>query len=59
MKLSTRYRLNGFFHQLRGTVRGLIGRISSNRTLGTKGRLERIAGKLQGRVGKFQGAIGL
>jgi len=59
MKVSTRYRLNGIFHQLRGTFRRFIGRISSNRTLGTKGRLERLAGKFQWRVGKVSGVIGL
>jgi uncharacterized protein YjbJ (UPF0337 family) len=59
MKLSTRYRLNGFFHEVRGTVRGFVGRISSNRTLGAKGNLERIAGKLQGGLGRVQGVIGL
>jgi len=59
MKLSTRYRLNGIFREVRGTVRGLIGKISSNRTMGAKGRLERIAGKLQGRLGRVQRGIGL
>lgn len=59
MKVSTRYRLNGFFHQLRGTFRRFIGRISSNRSLGTKGRLEQLAGRLQGRVGRASGVIGL
>ena len=59
MKLSTRYRLNGIFHQVKGTVRGFVGKISSNRTLNAKGRVERIVGKLQGRVGKVSGVIGL
>ena len=59
MKISTRYRLTGIFHEVRGTVRGIIGRISSNRMLGAKGNLERITGKLQYRVGKVQGAMGL
>lgn len=59
MKLSTRFRLNGIYHEVRGTVRGFIGKIGSNRILGAKGNLERISGKLQYRVGKFQGAIGL
>lgn len=59
MKLSTRYRLNGIFHQLRGTFRRFIGKISANRSLGTRGRLERLAGRLQGRVGRVSGVIGL
>jgi len=59
MKTSTRYRLTGIFHEVRGTVRGIIGKISSNRILGVRGNLERITGKLQYRVGKVQGAMGL
>jgi uncharacterized protein YjbJ (UPF0337 family) len=59
MKISTRYRLIGIFHEARGTVRGVIGKISANRILGAKGNLERLRGKLQYRVGRVQGAIGL
>lgn len=59
MKTSTRYRLTGIFHEIKGTVRGVIGKISSNRILGAKGNFERITGKLQYRVGKVQGAMGL
>jgi len=59
MKISTRYRLSGIFHEARGTVKGIVGKISSNRILGAKGNLERIRGKLQYRLGRVQGAIGL
>jgi uncharacterized protein YjbJ (UPF0337 family) len=59
MKLSTRYRLNGFFREIRGTVRGFVGKISANRALGAKGGLERLTGRLQGRIGRAQRVIGL
>jgi uncharacterized protein YjbJ (UPF0337 family) len=59
MKLSTRYQLNGIFREVKGTVRGFVGKISSNRSLGAKGNLERIAGKLQGKLGRVQRGIGL
>jgi len=59
MKLSTRYRLKGFLHEVNGTVKGIVAKISANRALGAKGRLERLAGKLQGRLGKVHGVIGL
>jgi uncharacterized protein YjbJ (UPF0337 family) len=59
MKISTRYRWSGIFHEARGTVRGIAGKISSNRILGAKGNLERIRGKLQYRLGRVQGVIGL
>jgi len=59
MKLSTRYRLNGIFHIVRGTVREVFAGISAKRTLAAKGRLERIGGRLQGKIGKVQGIVGL
>lgn len=59
MKLSTRYRLNGIIREIRGTVRGFVGKISANRTLGAKGTLDRIAGRLQGRIGRVQRVVGL
>jgi uncharacterized protein YjbJ (UPF0337 family) len=59
MKLSTRNRVSGIYHEARGTFRGFIGRVASNRILNAKGNLERITGKFQYRVGKVQGAIGL
>jgi len=59
MKLSTRYRLNGIFHIVRGTVRGFVGRIGAKRTLAVKGTLERIGGRLLGRIGKVYVVDGL
>jgi len=59
MKRSTRYRLNGIFHIVRGTVRGIVARIGAKRTLAVRGRLERIGGRLQGRIGKVHGIVGL
>jgi len=59
MKLSTKYRLNGIIHEVMGTFRVIVGKISSNRSLGVKGRMERIAGRLQGRLGRVHGVIGL
>ena len=58
MKLSTRYRARGLFHEVRGTVRAFAGRIGSNRALGVKGKFERFTGKVQQRVGKTQGFFG-
>jgi len=59
MKLSTRYQVKGIFHEVRGTVKEFAGRISSNTTLGVKGKFERFAGKVQGKIGKTGGAFGL
>ena len=59
MKLSTKYQAKGMLRVVRGTVKELAGKISSNTTLGVKGKLERIAGKVQRKIGKAQGLCGL
>lgn len=59
MKLSTKYRLNGIIREVKGTFRVIAGKISSNRSLGAKGKMEQIAGRLQGKLGRVQGVIGL
>jgi len=59
MKLSTKYRMKGFMREVKGTAKGIIAKISANRALGARGKLERLAGRLQGRLGKVHGVIGL
>jgi len=59
MKLSTRCQAKGIFRVVRGTVREMAGRISSNTTLGYRGRFERLAGRIQWRIGKVEGFCGL
>jgi uncharacterized protein YjbJ (UPF0337 family) len=58
MKLSTRYQAKGMFRVARGTVKEIAGKISSNTTLGIKGKFERLAGKVQWKLGKAQGLFG-
>lgn len=58
MKLSTRYQAKGMFHVAKGTLKALAGKISSNTTLGVKGKFERLTGKVQWKIGKVQGACG-
>jgi len=59
MKLSTRYQARGLVRIIRGTAKAMAGRISSNTTLGVRGRFECLAGRFQWKVGKFQGMCGL
>jgi uncharacterized protein YjbJ (UPF0337 family) len=59
MKLSTRYQAKGIVRIIRGTAKEIAGNISSNSTLGFKGRFERLAGKVQWKIGKAQGFCGL
>ena len=58
MKLSTRNQAKGMLRVVRGTVKKFAGRVTSNTTLGVKGKFERFSGKIQIRVGKTQGVLG-
>jgi len=59
MKLSTRCQAKGIFRVVRGTVREMAGRVSSNTILGYRGRCERLAGRIQWKIGKIEGFCGL
>lgn len=59
MKLSTRYQAKGIVRVARGTVKEIAGKISSNTTLGIKGKFERFAGRVQIKIGKAQGFLGV
>jgi uncharacterized protein YjbJ (UPF0337 family) len=58
MKLSTRYQAKGMYRVVRGTVKEIVGKISSNTTMGVKGKFERFAGRVQCKIGKAQGLFG-
>lgn len=59
MKLSTRYMARGIFRIARGTAKEITGKISSNTTMGIKGKFERITGKVQWKIGKAQSWLGV
>jgi len=58
MKISTRYQAKGIFRVVRGTVKEFAGKVTSNTTLGVKGKFDRFAGNVQRRIGKAQGVLG-
>jgi uncharacterized protein YjbJ (UPF0337 family) len=58
MKLSTRFQARGMFRIARGTVKGFAAKITSNRSLGTSGKFDKVTGRIQCRIGKVQGAFG-
>lgn len=58
MRASRRYMAKGIFHEWRGAVKEIVGRVSSNRTVGVKGTFERITGKVQRKIGKACGVCG-
>lgn len=58
MRASTKRMAKGMFHEVRGTAKRVVGSLISNRTLGAKGRLERLAGKIHRKIGRVQGMCG-
>lgn len=58
MKSSNRDQIEGAFHELKGTVREIAGKLSDNPKLEVKGTAEKIAGKVQGKIGQIKKVIG-
>jgi uncharacterized protein YjbJ (UPF0337 family) len=55
VKNSTRDRMQGKFHEVKGTVKQKVGQITSNRRLKVEGQMEKTAGKVQQKVGQIEG----
>lgn len=58
MRPSRKYMAKGMFHEWRGAVKEIVGRVSSKRTMGVKGTFERMTGKVQRKIGKACGKCG-
>ena len=58
MRISTRYHIKGAFHVMRGSAREMVGKVTANPLLMTKGKFEKITGNFQKKIGKIQVAIG-
>jgi uncharacterized protein YjbJ (UPF0337 family) len=54
MKPSTKDRIEGKFHELKGDVKEKAGQVTNNPNLETKGQTERLAGKVQKKVGQIE-----
>ena len=54
MKSSTRDKAEGAFHEAKGKVKEMAGKITDNPTLEAKGKAEKIAGKAQEKIGKVK-----
>jgi uncharacterized protein YjbJ (UPF0337 family) len=51
MKTSTKDRIEGAFHEMKGTAKEKAGQIANNPKLAAKGQAEKLAGKVQGKAG--------
>jgi uncharacterized protein YjbJ (UPF0337 family) len=57
MKSSTRDRIRGSFHEVKGAIKEEAGKLTNNRTLEVKGNVEKTAGKVQHHIGDTTKAV--
>jgi uncharacterized protein YjbJ (UPF0337 family) len=58
MKSSTQDKVEGTFHDAKGKVKEMAGKITDNPKLEAKGKAEKIAGKVQEKVGQVKKVLG-
>ncbi|MGC2063115.1 MAG: CsbD family protein [Thermodesulfovibrionales bacterium] len=58
MKSSTKDNVEGTFHDAKGKVKEIAGKITDNPKLEAKGKAEKIAGKVQEKVGQVKKVLG-
>ena len=58
MKSSMKDKTEGLFHEAKGKVKEVTGKITDNPNLETKGKSEKIAGKVQGKIGEVEKVLG-
>ena len=54
MKSSIRDKTEGTFHEMKGKVKEIAGKLSDNPKLEAKGKGEKIAGKVQEKIGQVK-----
>ena len=58
MKSSIRDKAEGAFHEAKGKVKEMAGKITANPKLKAKGKTEKVAGKVQEKVGQVKKVLG-
>ncbi|MFA5823069.1 MAG: CsbD family protein [Thermodesulfovibrionales bacterium] len=58
MKSSTKDKVKGTFHEAKGKVNEMAGKITDNPKLEAKGKVEKIAGKVQEKIGQVKKVLG-
>lgn len=58
MKSSTKNKVEGTFHQVKGQIKESIGKITNDYKLEAKGIGEKLAGKSQEKIGKAEKVLG-
>jgi uncharacterized protein YjbJ (UPF0337 family) len=58
MKSSTKDQVEGVFHEMRGSVKELAGKLCDNPKLKAEGVVEKAAGKTQEKFGQIKKVLG-
>ena len=58
MKSSMKEKVEGKFHEAKGKIKEVAGKITDNPKLEAKGKAEKIAGKVQGKIGQVKKVLG-
>jgi uncharacterized protein YjbJ (UPF0337 family) len=58
MKSSMNDKVKGTFHEAKGKVKEMAGKITDNPKLEAEGKLEMIAGKVQEKIGQVKKVLG-
>jgi len=58
MKSSIRDKAEGTFHEAKGKVKEMAGKVTDNPKLEAKGKTEKIAGKMQEKIGQVKKVLG-
>jgi uncharacterized protein YjbJ (UPF0337 family) len=58
MKSSTKDKMRGTFHEVKGKAKEMAGKITDNPKLEAKGKAEKIAGKVQEKAGQVKKVLG-
>ena len=58
MKSSMKDKVKGTFHEAKGKVKEMAGKITDNPKLEAKGKVEKLAGKAQGKLGQVKKVLG-
>jgi uncharacterized protein YjbJ (UPF0337 family) len=58
MKSSTKDQAAGAFHEVKGTLKQVAGKLSDNPKLQAKGTIEKVAGKVQAKIGQIKKVVG-
>jgi len=58
MKESTKDKVEGKFHEVKGQVKEKIGRATDNPDLEAEGQVEKVSGKIQEKIGEVKKVLG-